>query len=50
MVQITIIDNHTKIETNNLHVYIEGGFEIKKRGAEAPVVNVIAEMQKSLEQ
>lgn len=50
MVEITILDNQTKIKTNDMEVYIEGSFEIKKKGAEAPVVNVIAETQKSLEQ
>ncbi len=40
MVQIIIIDNQTKIKTNDLEIHIEGGFEIKKEGAEAPIINV----------
>lgn len=50
MVQIAIIDNKTNIKTNDLEIYIEGNFEIKKKGAEAPIINVIADKQKLFEQ
>lgn len=40
MVQIIIDDNQTKIKTNELEIYIEGSFQIKKEGAEAPIINV----------
>lgn len=40
MIRIVIIDNKTKIQTNDLEIYIEGSFEIKKKGAEAPEINV----------
>ncbi len=40
MVQILINGNITKIKTNELEVNIEGTCEIKKEGAEAPIVNV----------
>ena len=49
MVEITIIDNLTNIKTNDLDIIIEGNFEIKKEGAEAPVVNVIATNQQEFE-
>lgn len=42
MIQIIINDNITNIETNELKVSIEGNFQIKKEGAEAPVINVVA--------
>lgn len=42
MVQIIIDGNKTKIETNELKVQIEGNFEIKKEGAEAPTINVVS--------
>ena len=45
MIEITILDNLTRITTNDLNIFIEGGFEIKKEGAKAPTVNVIAENQ-----
>lgn len=45
MIEILIINNQTKIKTNDIEVKIEGGFEIKKKGAEAPIINVIAENQ-----
>lgn len=40
MIEIIINDNITKMKTNDLQIYIEGSFEIKKEGAEAPVINV----------
>lgn len=49
MVEITINENLTRISTNDLNVLIEGDFEIKKKGAEAPVVNVIATNQQEFE-
>lgn len=46
MIEITIIDNETKIQTNDLNICIEGNFELKKEGAEAPTLNVIGYTQK----
>lgn len=40
MIQILINDNLTNIKTNDLQINIEGSFQIKKEGAEAPVINV----------
>lgn len=40
MIQIVINNNQTKIKTNDLEIHIEGSFEIKKEGAEAPIINV----------
>ena len=40
MVEIIINDNITSIKTNDIQVIIEGDFQIKKEGAEAPVINV----------
>lgn len=40
MAEIIINDNITSIKTNDLQVLIEGSFEIKKEGAEAPIINV----------
>lgn len=40
MIQIIINDNHAEIKTNDIVLYIEGGFSIKKEGAEAPIINV----------
>lgn len=40
MVEIIINNNITSVKTNDLQVFIEGGFEIKKEGAEAPIINV----------
>lgn len=40
MVEITINDNVTSIKTNDIQIFIEGSFEIKKKGAEAPIINV----------
>ena len=40
MIQILINDNLTNVKTNDLEINIEGGFQIKKEGAEAPVINV----------
>ena len=39
-------DNQTKIETNDLNIYIEGDFELKKEGTEVPTISVIADKQK----
>lgn len=50
MVEIIINDNITKIKTNDLQISIEGAFELKKEGAEAPEVNVIANNQRVFEQ
>lgn len=46
MVQITIIDNQANIKTEDIQIYLEGDFEIKKKGAEAPTINVIANKRK----
>lgn len=43
MVEITIIDNQTKIKVNEIEIYIEGSFEIKKEGAKAPIVTMVSE-------
>lgn len=40
MVQIIINGKYTKVQTNDLQICIEGSFEIKKEGAEAPIINV----------
>lgn len=40
MIQILINDNITNIKTNELEINIEGNFQIKKEGAEAPIINV----------
>lgn len=45
MIEITIIDNKTKIQTNDINIYINGGFELKKEGAKAPTLNVIGYTQ-----
>jgi len=50
MVQITIIDNQTNIKTNDLDINILGTFELKKKGTEVPIINVIADKQKLFEQ
>lgn len=46
MIEIIINGNLSKIKTNDIEIYIEGSFEIKKEGAKAPTVNVIADKQK----
>lgn len=46
MVEIIIDNNLTNIRTNDLQIYIDGTFEIKKEGAEAPIIKVIADEQK----
>lgn len=46
MIEIIINDNVTSIKTNDIEFCIEGSFEIKKEGAEAPIVSVIANKQK----
>lgn len=45
MIEILINDNLTKIKTNDLQVIIDGDYEIKKIGAEAPIINVINSQQ-----
>lgn len=40
MVEITINDNVANIKTNDVQIFITGSFEIKKEGAEAPIINV----------
>lgn len=40
MVEIIINDNVTSIKTNDMQIFIEGSFEIKKKGAEAPIISV----------
>ena len=45
MIEITIIGNKTKIKTNDIEIFIDGSFEIKKKGAEAPLINVIGIQQ-----
>lgn len=50
MIEITIVDNLTKITTSDLHVIIDGSFLLKKEGAEAPIINVIANSQQELVQ
>ena len=42
MIEIVIIENKTSIKTSDLQLYINGSFEIKKEGAEAPIINVTA--------
>lgn len=41
MIEIQIIDNKTSIKTDDIQIFIEGSFELKKVGAEAPVISVI---------
>ena len=50
MVEIVILENATNIKTNDIEIYIEGSFEIKKEGAKAPIISVIANSQQELEQ
>lgn len=45
MIEITILNEHTQIETNDLNIFIEGDFELKKEGTEVPTINVIAGSQ-----
>ena len=45
MIEITIIGNNTKFKTNDLELYIEGDFEIKKIGTEVPIIKVIEDNQ-----
>lgn len=40
MIQIIINDSIANIKTNELEVNIQGTYEIKKEGSEAPVINV----------
>lgn len=42
MVEIIINENLTNIKTNDVTVFVEGSINIKKEGAEAPVINVIS--------
>lgn len=43
MIEIIIIDNVATIKTNDIQIIVEGNFQIKKEGAEAPVINVASE-------
>lgn len=45
MIEIIILDNRTKIKTNDIEIFIEGNFEIKKNGAEAPIISEINNQQ-----
>lgn len=45
MVEILINDNISNIKTNDINIFINGDFEITKKGAEAPIINVIANKQ-----
>lgn len=40
MVEIIINENLTKIKTENITFFIKGSFEIKKEGAEAPIIKI----------
>ncbi len=42
MIQIIIMDNQTKIQTNDVQLFIEGSFEIKKEGDKAPMIKVVS--------
>ena len=42
MVEIIIINNQTKIKTEDLQINIEGGFEIKKEGDNAPTIKMVS--------
>jgi len=46
MIEVTIIDSKTKIKTDDINIFIDGGFELKKEGAKAPTLNVIGYTQK----
>ena len=50
MVEIVFNDNITSIKTSDLQIYVEGSLEIKKEGAEAPIIKVIANSQQEFEQ
>ena len=50
MIEILINNNTTNIKTQDIDIFIEGSFEIKKEGAEAPIINVIANKLTTLEQ
>ena len=50
MVEIVVNSNQTVVKTNDIEIHIEGSFELKKEGAEAPIINVIANKQKEFEQ
>ena len=45
MVEITILENTTNIKTNDINIFIDGDFELKKEGVKAPEVSVIANSQ-----
>lgn len=45
VIEIIILDNRTKIKTNDIEIFIEGNFEIKKNGAEAPIISEINNQQ-----
>lgn len=46
MIEIFFMDNVTNIKTNDIEIFIEGSFEIKKEGAKAPTIKVIADKQR----
>lgn len=50
MIEILIDNNVANVKTNDISIFIEGSFELKKEGAEAPIINVIANKQKAIEQ
>lgn len=43
MFQIINDNEHTKIITEGLEIYIKGEFEIKKKGAKAPIIEITSE-------
>jgi len=43
MIVITVEGNITNIKTNDLVINIKGSYEIKKEGAEAPIISVASE-------
>lgn len=43
MIQIIINEKLTNIKTNDIEILIEGKFELKKEGAEAPKIKIISE-------
>jgi len=42
MVEIIIINNQTNIKTKDLQINIEGSFEIKKEGDNAPTIKLVS--------
>ena len=49
MVEITILENSTNIKTNDINIFIDGDFELKKEGANLPEIRVIANNQSKTE-